>query len=77
MNIGRLKITASRCPWQKVDPHWSHDGKAPERYGWGKLPGMGRFGGGWDYKLGLQIGGRTLILDWGFGSFRFVWERVA
>lgn len=77
MKIGRLKITASRCPWQRVGPHWSHQGKAPERYGWGHVPGMGRFGGGWNYKLGFQIGGRTLIVDWLFGSFRFVWERGA
>lgn len=75
MNIGRLKITADRCPWQPVREHWSHGGKAPERYGWGMIPGMGRFGAGWDYKIGIQIGRNTVIVDWLFGSFRFVWER--
>lgn len=77
MQLGRLKITADRCPWQRVAPHWSHPGDTPVRYGWGRIGGMGRFGGGWDYKVGVQIGGRTLILDWLFGSFRFVWARKA
>lgn len=77
MKIGRLKVTASRCPWHRLDPHWSHPDDTPERYGWGKIGGMGRFGGGWNYKFGLDIGGSTVILNWGFGSFRFVWERIA
>lgn len=76
MKIGRLNATASRCPWQRVATHWSHPEGSPERYGWGRIGGMGRFGGGWDYKLGLAIGGRTVIVDWLFGSFRFTWERT-
>lgn len=75
MKIGRLTVPASRCPWQRAEPHWSHNGKTPVRYGWGRLPGLGRFGGGWDYKLGLSIGGSTLLVDWLFGSFRFVWSK--
>lgn len=70
MKLGNIEITASRCPWQRVPAHWSHDGKTPKRYGWGNVPGMGRFGGGWQYKLGMQWGGRTLIIDWIFGSIR-------
>ena len=28
----------------------------------------GRFGGGWNWDLGFQIGGRTLIINWLIGS---------
>lgn len=24
---------------------------------------MGRFGGGWNWKLGIQVGGRTIVLS--------------
>jgi hypothetical protein len=32
---------------------------------------MGRFGGGWQWKLGLQAGGRTLIVNLLVASLRF------
>lgn len=68
MKIGRLKVTASRWPWQGYGwfPHkqpWSH-GRAP-------LNASGaRFGGGWTYKFGIAIGGSDIILDLIFGSVR-------
>lgn len=33
----------------------------------------GRFGGGWDFKVGFQVGGSTTIFELGFLSLR--WER--
>jgi hypothetical protein len=70
MKIGNLEITASRWPWQACTPHWSHLGNTPARYGWGKVPGMARFGGGWDWKLGIAIAGREILLDLVFGTIR-------
>lgn len=32
---------------------------------------MGRFGGGWKYKLGITIGGTTVLVDLFIMSFRF------
>ena len=60
MKLGRLEVKASRWPWMPLEPHWSYGSNAPARYGWGSVPGMGRFGGGWQYKLGVTIGGRTM-----------------
>lgn len=70
LRLGRLRITADRWPWQACVPHWSHVGKTPKRYGWGLVPGMARFGGGWDWKLGLSISTSTVIVDLLFGSIR-------
>lgn len=33
--------------------------------------GWGRFGGGWNFKFGIQAGGSTLILDLCVMSIRF------
>lgn len=77
MKIGRLKITASRWPWQKRDRHWSHTvggAKPGLTWGWGRVPGMARFGGGWDWKLGVSIGGREIIADLLLGSVRVTLE---
>lgn len=69
MKIGRLKVTASGFPWQIRGGHWStKEGGKP--WGWGKCDGMGRFGGGWDYKLGVMIGSRSFILDILLGTIR-------
>ena len=75
MKLGRLEVKASRWPWMPLEQHWSHGSDAPARYGWGTVPGMGRFGGGWQYKLGVTAGGRTVMLDLLFGSIRIVWAR--
>ena len=31
---------------------------------------MGRFGGGWDYKLGIAISSKTVLVDLIWGSVR-------
>jgi len=73
----RIKVTASGWPWQYVHPHWATelDKTAGERWGWNpfRLKGMGRFGGGWAFKLGLTVSGslKDIILDLGIGSLRF------
>lgn len=74
MNIGRLEIKAQRWPWQ-------------EGYNWrgatlgamlnpidAKTKVAGRFGGGWSFKLGIEIGGHTAILDLIFGMVRITWK---
>lgn len=33
----------------------------------------GRFGGGWNWKLGFQLGGKTLILNFLIFSISFSW----
>lgn len=35
---------------------------------------LGRFGGGWNWELGFQYGGDTLIVNWLICSTRFTWE---
>jgi len=69
--IGNRLFYASRCPWQ-VKTHASlmcDPEMVGKKYGWGSGKKTNRFGGGWSYKFGLQIGGSTVILDWGWGSF--------
>jgi hypothetical protein len=71
MQIGKLKIKASRFPWQGYGwfPHKSGRGpKAPLN------PSGARFGGGWTCKFGFSFGGRTLSLDLLFGIVRITWE---
>ena len=34
----------------------------------------GRFGGGWNWKLGIQAGGRTVIIELLIFSLRFAWK---
>lgn len=66
--IGKLVIKFDRWPWQGWGwfPH-----KNGCKKGFAPLnPRGSRFGGGWNYKLGLQIGGSTVIIDLLFGSIR-------
>ena len=71
MNIGRLQIEASRWPWMALESHWSHGDNPPKKYGWGKVPGMGRFGAGWNWKLGFAISERQVTFDLLFGMVSF------
>lgn len=69
MKIGRIEIRATRFPWQGYGwfPHKNGKGdKAPLN------PYGSRFGAGWTYKLGLSIGGSTILLDLLFGTVRIV-----
>ncbi len=71
LQIGNLIMTASRWPWQG--------------YGWRSTGGPtaplntsgARFGGGWRYKLGIQIGSTTVLLDLLFGMVTLRWESAS
>lgn len=67
LNIGKLKITASRWPWQGYGWFPHRNGKGPTAP---LNPADARFGGGWRWKLGVSIGGKTVILDLLFGMVR-------
>lgn len=71
----KLKIKASRWPWQECEI------AGYERAKWGWLrnknsPGFGRFGGGWNWCLGFNAGGSTIIFNLLFGIVRISWEKV-
>lgn len=65
MKLGRYIIKASRWPWQG----W---GWFPHKNGKGQkalLNASGsRFGAGWNYRLGISIGGSTVMIDLLFGT---------
>lgn len=64
MKLGRIEIEASRWPWQGYGWFPHKNGKGPTAL----LNSSGaRFGGGWKYKLGVSLSGRTLMLDLMFG----------
>lgn len=74
----RLWFKGSRCPRHyKTSSAILDVGGLPvgEKWGWSnsKLGGMGRFGGGWKWKLGIEMGGTSLIFDWIWGGVRFTW----
>lgn len=74
MKIGRITIKATGWPWQ-IKNHsalldFDTKVKVGERWGWKDPGGMGRFGGGWRWKLGVMASGRTVIFDLVFGSIR-------
>lgn len=71
-----VRFSASGWPWQPCGNHWANhaDGSTTERWGWNpfRLKGMGRFGGGWAFKLGITTSRdmRDWIFDLGLGSIR-------
>lgn len=67
MRLGRIEITASRFPWQGYGWFPHKNGKGPTAP---LNPAGSRFGAGWNYKLGISIGGRTILLDLLFGTVR-------
>jgi len=70
MRIGKLKIEGSRWPWQGYGWFPHKNGKGPKAM----LNPLGsRFGAGWNYKLGICLGGRTLMIDLVFGTLRVSW----
>lgn len=79
--MNRIKITAFGFPWQHVRSHWSTnvDKTHGQKYGWNPLnvKGMGRFGGGWAFKFGVQISRdlRDWVFDLGLGSIRIIFEK--
>lgn len=66
-----MKIKFTRWPGQ---PRPFDGGK----YGWThKSCGiLGRFGGCWRWKLGIQVGTKCFILDLVFGSIRVTWGKI-
>ncbi len=64
MKIASLKIDARRWPWQ---PGYNWRGRE------GQMSPLGRFGGGWKFCLGLEIGSRSFILNCGFGLISCSW----
>ena len=67
MKIGRLQVEAKRFPWQGY-------GWFPHKNGMGHKAILNqsgaRFGGGWNYKLGISIGSSSVVLDLVFGIVR-------
>jgi len=65
MRVLGLEVTASRWPWQGYGWFGGSDKNVAPLNPFGA-----RFGGGWNYKLGIAVGGKTVILDLLFGSVR-------
>lgn len=71
MIIGNRQITASRWPWQRRTSVGAMDlgaNKIGDKYGWRGSEGLGRFGGGWNWEFGIQIGGSSMIANLIWGS---------
>jgi hypothetical protein len=53
-------------------------GRLKTTYHWRSRKNLwGRFGGGWNWELGLQIGGTTVILNCLIFSLTFTWAKRA
>lgn len=74
IRIGSMKMRASRWPWQAGCGWLGMKSSAPLNTP--KKPGglSPRFGGGWSWKLGFALGGKTLMIDLLFGSLFFTIE---
>ena len=77
-----LWFKTDRFPWHtkmttsafgSLDPNAK---KVGEKWGWrsSKIGGMGRFGGGWTWKLGIAFGGSCMIIDVIIGSILLTWR---
>lgn len=67
MKVWKYEITASRFPWQGYGWFPHKNGKGPTAM---LNPQGSRFGAGWNYKLGVSVGGTTLLIDLLFGTVR-------
>jgi hypothetical protein len=71
-----MKVIFSGFPWQYVSSHWSNelDKTMGQKWGWNpfSVKGMGRFGGGWAFKLGIVLSSdlKDIILYLGIGTIR-------
>lgn len=77
--FNRVTVGASRFPWQKrlgmaalSDPKTEGAGT---RYGWKGTPGMGRFGGGWNWCLGFRAGGKSIYIELLVGAISISWYK--
>lgn len=78
LKIGNLEFYAEpqRWPWQK-GYNWRGMTKSAAPLN----PGGARFGGGWDFALGLRLSapgryGFSAILELGFGMIRLGWRNI-
>ena len=62
-------------PWQVRPSCWSSGNAQGSKWGWRTPDGMGRFGGGWRWKLGIIIGRSECIVDLVFGGIRISWRK--
>ncbi len=70
--VGRLRIEASRFPSQGYGWFPHKNGKGPKAM----LNSHGsRFGAGWNYRLGIDVGGSTVVLNVLFGILQFRLEK--
>ncbi len=67
MKLGKIEITASRFPWQGYGWFPHKNGKGPTAM---LNPGGARFGAGWNWKLGVSVGGSTILIDLLIGTVR-------
>ena len=65
MKIGKIDIKASRWPWQKGN------------YAAPLNPAGARFGGGWKYRFGVDVGSTTVMLNLIWGMVRISWKSNA
>ena len=76
--VGHVNIRADRWPWmtrKSAALLASADEAASTKYGWKPTKGMGRFGGGWNYSLGIEIGGSSVMINLLFGFISISWYR--
>lgn len=60
---------------QEIIKHWKF-ARLKVKFEWRSKKNLwGRFGGGWNWKIGVQIGGSSLILDILTFSLRFSLEK--
>lgn len=76
--IGQFNVRFERWPWMVRTSRAMLSGpeeKVGEKYGWLPTQGMGRFGGGWNWQLGINFSATTIILYLLFGYVRISWYR--
>lgn len=75
LHIGRLRSSASRWPWQIRHQVAILDDQRlkGKPYGWHTPGMMGRFGGGWQWCLCIEVGKSSINLNILFGIVSINW----
>lgn len=78
LEYGRVRLVAlkrvTHLQKAKEIKHTTKFGKLKIRFEWRSKDNFwGRFGGGWNWKLGIQVGGHTVILSLVTFSLSFSW----
>jgi len=75
-------VRFSGWPWQRTTSFWASelDRTVGEKWGWNPfvVKGMGRFGGGWGFKIGI-VASKTMqdfVIDLVIGSIRVTKKEV-